>query len=75
MEDNYYSVKFTDRLKDYILDEAYSEIYGARTIKRFIQNNVETIIATKIIEGEIDTQHVYILDVNEHKELVLSKEQ
>ena len=75
LEDNYYSVKFTDRLKDYILDEAYSEIYGARTIKRFIQNNVETIIATKIIEGEIDTQHVYILDVNEHKELVLSKEQ
>ena len=62
LKENYISVEFTDKIKDYVLDNAYSFEFGARPIKRFIQNNIETIIATEIINGKIDTKHKYVMD-------------
>ena len=45
LKESYYSFEFSDALKSWILNSAYSPIYGARPIKRFIQNKVETVIA------------------------------
>ncbi len=62
LNESYYNVEFTDRIKHYILDSAYNEEYGARPIKRFIQNEVETILANKIIRGELNTKDKFIVD-------------
>ena len=62
LKESYYSFEFSDALKSWILDSAYSPVYGARPIKRFIQNKVETIIANKIISQEVDTKHKYLVD-------------
>ena len=62
LKESYYSFSFSTSLKQYILDSAYSVNYGARPIKRFIQNEVETLIATKIISGEINTKEKYLVD-------------
>ena len=62
LKENYYSFSFSDALKAYILESAYSPIYGARPTKRFIQNKVETVIANKIIAQEVDTKHKYLVD-------------
>lgn len=62
LEEMYYSVEFSDVLKHWVLDQAYSPTYGARPIKRFIQDKVETAIANAIIKGEIDTKLKYIVD-------------
>ena len=70
LQESYYQFEFTDKLKDFILDEAYSPKYGARPLKRYIQNNIETLIATKIIAGDIDTKHQYLVDVD-NKEIVI----
>ena len=62
LKESYYSFSFSTSLKQYILDSAYSVNYGARPIKRFIQNEVETLIATKIISGDINTKEKYLVD-------------
>ena len=62
LKESYYSFEFSDALKSWILESAYSPVYGARPIKRFIQNKVETIIANKIISQEVDTEHKYLVD-------------
>ena len=62
LKENYYQFSFSDALKKYILDSAYSETYGARPIKRFIQNKVETVIATAIIGQKVDINHKYLVD-------------
>ena len=64
LKESYYSFEFSDALKEWILESAYSPVYGARPIKRFIQNKVETIIANKIISQEVDTTHKYLVDFN-----------
>ena len=72
LKESYYSFEFSDSLKDYILDSSYSPIYGARPIKRFIQNKVETLLANKIISEEVDTKSKYLVDyIND--EIVVKK--
>ncbi len=73
LKESYYSFEFSDALKSWILESAYSPIYGARPIKRFIQNKVETIIASKIISQEVDTEHKYLVDYN-GKEVIVKQE-
>lgn len=46
-------LEITDSAKDYIIDTAYDPVYGARPLKRFLQQKVETLVARKIIEGNI----------------------
>ena len=42
-------VRLTERAKAHIIEAAYDPVYGARPLKRFIQSNIETLIAKKII--------------------------
>ena len=63
LEERYYSVSFAPEVIDYVLEESYSPEYGARPIKRFIQDKIETFLAEKIIRGEISTKAKYVLEV------------
>ena len=67
LKESYFSFEFSDALKKYILDSAYSPTFGARPIKRFIQNEVETRIATKIIAQEVDTKSKYLVDYKDNQ--------
>ena len=62
LEGQYYSVSFSDALRQHIIDAAYSPEFGARPLKRFIQDEVETELATAIIEGRLSTKRSYLVD-------------
>ncbi len=73
LEGQFYSVEFTDALKKWILDSSYTPNFGARPIKRFIQDKVETALATSIIKGEIDTKNKFLVD-EKNSQVTISKE-
>ncbi len=75
LNQQYYSVSFTDALKHYIIDSSYSPAFGARPIKRFIEDKVETAIATAIIKGEINTKDKFICDVDDKNNVVIHQDQ
>lgn len=62
LEGQYYSVSFSDALRQHIIDAAYSPEYGARPLKRYIQDEAETELATAIIEGRLSTKRSYFVD-------------
>jgi len=56
---------------DYIVDNGYSEKYGARNIKRFIRKNIAKKIAQTIISGKIpDKAKYYKMDVIEGNTII-----
>jgi ATP-dependent Clp protease ATP-binding subunit ClpB len=57
------SVRFTDVSKRFIARETYSPTYGARPIKRYVQKNIETEIAARIIKGEIREGDSFTVDI------------
>ncbi len=46
-------INLTEKLKDYLIENGYSEIYGARPLKRLVTSTLETILAKEIIKSDI----------------------
>ena len=59
LEQQYFSIEFDESVVDVVLEKAYSEIFGARPLKHFIQDEIETLLAEAIIRGELDTESKY----------------
>ena len=55
----------TDAAKGYIAECAYDPVYGARPLKRYIQKNVETLLAKKILSGDIGQGDEVTLDIKD----------
>ena len=43
----------SDEAKQFIIDAAYDPQYGARPLRRYVQHTVETLIARKILKGDV----------------------
>jgi ATP-dependent Clp protease ATP-binding subunit ClpB len=53
LEDKHISLELTDNAKNYLIDNGYDEVYGARPLKRFVQKKLEVLIARAILSREI----------------------
>ena len=73
LADRHIKLTIDDSAKNYIIDTAYSPIYGARPIKRFIQSEAETIIARKLIADNPAPGTEFCLSADENGLLVTSK--
>ncbi len=59
------ALELTERAKDFIASEAYDPVYGARPLKRYLQTQVETVLAKKIIAGQLSEGQKVILDLEQ----------
>lgn len=70
LEDKQLRVAVTDKAKAYIIDNGYDPVYGARPMKRFIQRKVETLIAKKIIQDDIEPDTLLTVDYDGNQLLI-----
>ena len=64
-------LEVTDAAKQYIADNGYDQNFGARPLKRFIKNNVETLVAKKIISGAVEAGDIIVINVDEKNNLII----
>lgn len=57
------TVELTDAAKQYIVDNGYDPVYGARPLKRFLQKHVETLSAKLILADEVREGDTILIDV------------
>ena len=62
LKDRQLRVEITEKAKDHIIDSAYDPTYGARPLKRFIQSKIETLLARRIIGGDVEPDSTIIID-------------
>lgn len=55
-------ITLTDNAKQYITENGFDPVYGARPLKRYLQKNVETMSAKMILSGDIDAGDEIIID-------------
>ena len=72
LEDKHIKLELTQSAKDYLINNGYDEVYGARPLKRFVQKKLETLIAKKILTQEILTNSQVVIDCN-NDELYIRK--
>ncbi len=56
------SVELTETAKQKVVENAYEPAYGARPLRRYIQKNVETLLAKKILADEIHAGETFVID-------------
>ncbi|MBE6048057.1 MAG: ATP-dependent chaperone ClpB [Clostridium sp.] len=71
LKDRNITLEITDRAKDLLAREGYDVVYGARPLKRYIQNTLENSLARRIIKGDVYNGSTVVVDANE-EELTLS---
>ncbi len=62
LEDKQLSVELTDAAKQYVIDNGYDPVYGARPLKRFLQRHVETMLGRTIIAGDLSEGTKLVVD-------------
>ena len=62
LADKRLSLTLTDKAKAHIIEASYSPTFGARPLKRYLSDKVETLIARKIIESDIAPDSEVIVD-------------
>ncbi len=58
-------IQMTDAAKSYVIDQGYDPIYGARPLKRYIQKNVETLVARLILSDQLGLNQTVTIDVKD----------
>ncbi|TMB43016.1 MAG: ATP-dependent chaperone ClpB [Deltaproteobacteria bacterium] len=53
LADRHLALDFTDRAKEHLAERGYDPVYGARPLRRAIQQEVETRLAQQIVAGEV----------------------
>ena len=64
LEDKRITIELTQSAKDYLIDNGYDEVYGARPLKRFVQKKLETLIAKEILKEKILPDSKVEIDYN-----------
>ncbi len=62
LKDKNIEIEITDSAKEIIVKEGYDPVYGARPLKRYIGNTLETIIAKKMIDGDVYSGCIVVID-------------
>ena len=62
VEDKELKLELTPKAKAHIIEEGYDPIYGARPLKRYLQKNVETLVARKILSGTLKAGDTVTID-------------
>jgi len=70
LKDENISMKITDAAKVLMADEGYDPIYGARPLKRYIENVLEISIAKKIIRGDIKDGSIIGVDAKDEQIII-----
>lgn len=62
LADREITIKLTESAKQHIIDQGYDQVYGARPLKRYLQKNVETLVARMILAGSVSTQSAIVIN-------------
>ena len=62
-----YTLKLSDKAKDYIADKGFDKKYGARPLKRAIQKYIEDALAEEIVNSKLTEGDTITMDLDEQK--------
>lgn len=67
------SLELTDAARRQVIENGYDPVYGARPLKRYLQNYVETLAAKKILSGDVHAGDTLVLDVKDGEFVINTK--
>ncbi|MGN0407687.1 MAG: ATP-dependent chaperone ClpB [Bacteroides sp.] len=73
LADKELTVELSDTARDFIVDNGFDPMYGARPLKRYVQKTVETLAAKLILGGSISAGSTILIDVEDGRLTAIEK--
>lgn len=73
LEDKKINLQITERAKEVLFEKGFDPVYGARPLKRAIQQLIENPLAFKILQGEFKEGETMVVDANRKGEIIFTK--
>ncbi len=70
LNDKHIKINITNTAKEKIIEESYNISFGARPIKRYVQRNIETLIANNIIQNKIEVNSNITIDIENNQFII-----
>jgi ATP-dependent Clp protease ATP-binding subunit ClpB len=67
LSDKEITIELTAAAKNFVAEQAYDPVYGARPLKRYLQKHIETLSARLILSNEVREQDTILIDVRNDK--------
>lgn len=67
LQDKFITIKYDDKVIEYIIDKAYDKEYGARPIRRYVQRNIETSLSKMLLENRIPNNSVVSITIENNE--------
>jgi len=74
LKEKKYHMTFDKKVTDFIVKEGYDDKFGARPIKRAIQNKLEDFISEEILKGNVVEHNTYTMRINKDNEITINEE-
>ena len=65
LEEKQIAIEITEAAKDYLGDNGFDPVLGARPLRRLIQNEVEDRLSDELLAGRIEEGDVALVDLDE----------
>ena len=73
LADQELSLELTDAARTQVIENGYDPVYGARPLKRYLQNYVETLAVKKILSSDVHQGDTLVLDVKDGEFVINTK--
>ncbi len=67
LKERHITLKLDDKAKDWLAENGYDEAFGARPLKRLIQQEIENPLAIKLLDGEIKDNSTVLISADKNK--------
>lgn len=75
LADKQITLVLTDQAKEFVIDRGYDPVYGARPLKRYLQSQVETLVAKEILLEDVHPGEKLVVTVNNYGELAVVRKE
>ncbi|HJB08903.1 MAG TPA: ATP-dependent chaperone ClpB [Candidatus Enterocloster faecavium] len=72
LADRELKVELTEQAKEFVTENGYDPVYGARPLKRYIQKNIETLAARIILGDGVRAGNTIVVDVSEQGDRLIA---
>ena len=72
LADRELKVELTEQAKEFVTENGYDPVYGARPLKRYIQKNIETLAARIILGDGVRAGSTIVVDVSEQGDRLIA---
>ena len=71
LNDRQITVTLTQAARELVIDRGFDPVYGARPLKRYLQSQVETLVARRLVEGNVHAGQTLLIDADEKGDLYI----